>query len=258
MFTFMPLPQIKELLTEHQIEPPKRVAQHKLAFEFVKLAHGLGQAESAASSHKGLFEKKMTVESLLDQTKQSAPPASAPKASNSDEKRPGDWNPSLNKYALPTRVDSHEPTRITLPRSLVFNQAIHRILWSAGLVSTKAEGARLVMNKGCHIGSQSSSRGQMRDHLSFTPLVRVNAGEADRYIIDDELLILRVGKWKMRLINIVPDDEFEAKGLKCPGWEEDPEAPREDETAKLWNIQKFREFKNKEKREQRIGMGSGT
>lgn len=60
----------------------------------------------------------------------------------------------------------------------------------------------------------------MDDELSFFPCKNWEAEDTNRYIIDDALLILRVGKWKVKIVRIISDEDFKAQGLSCPGWEE--------------------------------------
>ena len=36
----------------------------------------------------------------------------------------------------------------------------------------------------------------------------------------DSLLLLRIGKWKVRVIEVVDDDRFAFKGLDAVGWNE--------------------------------------
>lgn len=77
----------------------------------------------------------------------------------------------------------------------------------------------------------------MADQLTFTPAklhdksqtwgyvikATESAEEAERQAREGEegLLILRVGKWKMRVCRIVTDERFESMGLEAPpGWRE--------------------------------------
>ena len=60
----------------------------------------------------------------------------------------------------------------------------------------------------------------MPDAVTFTPVMNWHPNESDKYIIDDNLMILRVGKWKVKVIKIVSDEEFERLGLDAPGWKE--------------------------------------
>ena len=80
----------------------------------------------------------------------------------------------------------------------------------------------------------------MDDELSFFPCKNWEPEDINKYIIDDALLILRVGKWKVKVVRIIPDEDFTAQGLSCPGWEEHLAGKQEGEEAEaeaepLWN-----------------------
>ena len=47
-----------------------------------------------------------------------------------------------------------------------------------------------------------------------------NPNETEKYVTEGELLVLRVGKWKVKVVKIVSDEEFDAMGLDAPGWQE--------------------------------------
>jgi tyrosyl-tRNA synthetase len=206
---------ITSTMEEHDKDQSKRVAQHKLAYEFVELVHGLGNAQQAEDQHRKLFGQKLSVKDLRASTKEENV-TEIGKAGYST-----DVNPSLNKYAPQTNVENMGPTRITLPASLILDQPLSKILWSAGLVSSRSEGQRLINNRGAHIGSTSDRTGRdMGDGLSFAPITSWKPYETSRFIIDGNLLILRVGKWKVKIIDIVSDAEYEKTGLTAPGWKE--------------------------------------
>jgi tyrosyl-tRNA synthetase len=215
LFTFLPMSVIKSTMEEHSKDESKRIAQHKLAYEFVELVHGLGNAQRAEEQHRRLFGHKISVTDLR-----------APAKRQSDSETGGaaystDMNPSLNKYAPQTNVENMGPLRITLPGSLILGQPLSKILWSAGLVSSRSEGQRLINNRGAHIGSTSDRTGRdMGDGLSFAPITSWKPYETSRFIIDGNLLILRVGKWKVKIIDIVSDEEYEKTGQTAPGWNE--------------------------------------
>jgi tyrosyl-tRNA synthetase len=91
------------------------------------------------------------------------------------------------------------------------------------MVSSRSEGHRLIANKGAAVGSKSGS-GTMDDGLSYMPIKTWPGQDTEKFIIDDSLLILRVGKWKVKIVKIVSDEEFEDRGLNAPGWKVvDPE-----------------------------------
>ena len=215
LFTFLPMSVIKSTMEQHETDQSKRVAQHKLAYEFVELVHGLANAQEAEAQHRKLFSQKLSVRDI-QATAKGDEATEVGKVGYST-----DVNNSLNKYAPQTNTENMGPTRMKLPASLILDQPLSKILWSAGLVSSRSEGQRLINNRGAHIGSTSDRTGRdMGDGLSFAPITSWKPHETARFIIDGNLLILRVGKWKVKIIDIVSDEEFEKAGLTAPGWKE--------------------------------------
>lgn len=249
LFTFLPITKIKSIMEEHGLDQSKRVAQHILAFEFVELIRGLGSAQDAQRQHKILFSKEISIDSL----RQDVPVATPPSEMEEQEARPpGDWSNSLNKYAKPTTMETPGSVHMKLPRSLVVGQPITKVLWSAGLVSSRAEGQRLVANKGAHVGAKIGkdvATVEMTDHLAFTPIKHVETTNTEDLIVDGSLLILRVGKWKVKIIDVVSDEEYEASGLACPGWKEPDEAGREDWKEEAQKVAAFRTGKRQKRLE---------
>lgn len=199
----MPLPQIKEIMDEHVKDPANRHAQHKLAQEVVELVHGSQAAIDAEASHRVAFGSRSGSKETVSSR--------------------GDLSNSLNRQAPQTNSSNMPPINIVLPTSLIYNQSIARILHSAGLVSSRSEGHRLAANQGAYIGSRADGTGRMSDDLTFTPVKLFAPERTKDYIIDGDLLILRVGKWKLKVVKIVSDEEFEKRGLNAPGWKEEEE-----------------------------------
>jgi tyrosyl-tRNA synthetase len=246
LFTFLPISEIQGIMEEHRLDESKRTAQHKLAYEFVELAHGLGAAQSASKQHKQLFDPDISIDSIRAD---SSLAASASESTKGKARPPGDWNNSLNEYVEPTTVSNAPSVHLKLPRSLVVGQPLPKVLWSAGLVSSRGEGQRLISNKGCKIGSKTGRGADtvtMGDGLAFTAPGSGNA-LAEQYLIEGDLLIFKIGKWKMKIIKIVSDEEYEESGLTCPGWKdaEGDEAGREDKKAKQQEIVAFRTEKRR-------------
>jgi hypothetical protein len=235
-------------MEEHNKDQSKRVAQHKLAYEFVELAHGLGNAQQAEHHHRTLFGEKLSVKDLRAPAKDENV-TEIGKAGYST-----DVNNSLNKYAPQTNIENMGPTRMKLPASLVLEQPLSKILWSAGLVSSRSEGQRLINNRGAHIGSTSDRSGRdMGDGLSFAPITSWKPHETSGFIIDGNLLILRVGKWKVKIIDVVSDEEYEKTGLTAPGWKE-PDGAEAGKGESYKDAQHRREDFFKERREKLDGM----
>ncbi|KAL4804301.1 hypothetical protein BDV18DRAFT_142915 [Aspergillus unguis] len=219
MFTFVPLPEIAKIMEEQNKDPSKRVAQHALAREFLELIHGKQEAEVAANQHRQLFRPRSS-------TAEPSPPLENRVYGNPLSPKSEFINPaSGNPHAPQANFANMPSTRVTLPESLVVNTPFAKILWSAGLVASKSEGQRIINNNGANVGSRpgikgSEKGGGMGDSLSFTP-IRTWVGEKTReFIIDGDLLILKLGKWKLKTVHIVSDEKFMELGLTAPGWDE--------------------------------------
>jgi tyrosyl-tRNA synthetase len=210
---------IQQLMAEHAKDESKRIAQHKLAYEFVELVYGMGAAQKAEEQHRTLFGKSLSVKDIRAASPTPSPSLAATKHTNPHTTNT-DINPVLNKRAPQTNITNMGPVQITLPWSLVRNQPMSKILWHAGLVSSRSEGQRLINAGGAHVGGSPDESGPMGDDLSFAPIRSSHREGTERYIIDDDLLVLRVGKWKMKVIKLVSDDEFRESGGSCPGWDE--------------------------------------
>ena len=199
-----------------QADPPARVAQHALAFEFVELIHGRHEAESVALQHRQLFRPRSS-------TAEPTPLAPTPKPSNASPHSPtaNFVNPqSGNKFAPQTNFANMPSIQVTLPRSLIYNQTFNKVLWSAGLVSSKSEGHRIVANKGAYVGASPGESGPMKDQLEFTPIKTWTGDKTEQFIIDGRIMFLKLGKWKFKTVNIISDEEFRERGLTAPGWSE--------------------------------------
>lgn len=219
MFTFLPIPKIKEIMEEQNKDPSKRVAQHALAQEFVELIHGEQEAEAAALQHRQLFRPRSSTAEPTPAPAAPTTPTVPPNYANSPYASFA--NPQAgNKFAPQTNFFNMPSVNVTLPRSLVYNQPFHKVLWSAGLVTSKSEGHRIIANKGAYVGSRPDDTGEMPDDLQFTPIKTWPAEKTQEFVIEGNVLMLKLGKWKFKMVRIVSDEEFKEKGLTAPGWEE--------------------------------------
>jgi tyrosyl-tRNA synthetase len=55
IFTFLPLPKVDEILSEHTAQPESRLAQHVLAEELVTLVHGSQVTQRCISQTRVLY-----------------------------------------------------------------------------------------------------------------------------------------------------------------------------------------------------------
>ncbi|KAL1638929.1 tyrosyl-tRNA synthetase [Diplodia intermedia] len=225
LFTFLPLSTISKVVEEHKLDPSKRIAQHLLAREFLDLVHGSEAAERAALQHQSLFGRpsQPNKTSGASDLKDSPSGASDLKDSQGKPLRASDSRyfvnvSSGNKYAAQVTAENAPALGAFLPRSLVYNSSFPKVLYAAGLVASKSEGFRLVQNQGAYVAGKPSQVASMGDSLKWTPIKYHDAGIPERFIFDENQLMLRIGKWKIKVITVIPDEEFAAKGLSCPGW----------------------------------------
>lgn len=191
--------------------PEKRIAQHKLAYGVLEIVHGMNEAHRAAEQHRLLFPGSAA------NTPLNVEPLSNPGVKSSSNP---DINRIVNKEAPMISAENTPPPHLTLPKSLVVNTSIANVLHAAGMTSSRSEASRLIMKGGAYIGSRPGNSGTMGDQLDYTPIKNWDMKESRKHIIDDSLLILRVGKWKVKLIRLVSDEDFARLGLSYPGMEE--------------------------------------
>lgn len=215
LFTFIPLPEIAAVMEEQNKDPSKRVAQHLLAYEFVELVHGKEEADAVSLQHRQLFRSRSS-------TGEPSPMPRTPNTTGNPQSPTAKFETpqSGNKFASQTNFANMPNVKVTLPRSLVYKQQFNKILWSAGLVSSKSEGHRVIVNNGAYVGSRPGDSGPMSDDLAFTPIRPWPSEKTEQYIIGDNLLMLKLGKWKFKMVEIISDEDFRERGLTAPGWEE--------------------------------------
>lgn len=228
LFTFLTLPEIQGLMAKHKHDPSARVPHHALAFEFVSLVHGETAAKEAESQHKSIFSKSP----LTLATKTNAAAKDNPLLSNQNAttRLTGTYTSAqLNPFADQTNAQSTTGTQqVILPKSLIYNQPIARVLHAAGLVTSRSEGHRLAEGKGAYIGRRSSDKAEMSDDVSWVPAKPRDPLQTWTYVIRDSdptvktepgeegLLILRVGKWKVRIVRVVSDEKYESLNIDDP------------------------------------------
>ncbi|KAI1207056.1 uncharacterized protein F4807DRAFT_436892 [Annulohypoxylon truncatum] len=194
LFTFLPLEEIAKIVEKHKEDPPKRVAQHALAFEVVALVHSFQEAVNTQNRHKGLFSKGDTEVT----------------------KYPSE-GPANASTAAAFQCD------IQLPESLIMGKSISRILFAAGLADSITDAHRLTKHQGAYVGGRPGSpndpldRAMRSGDLSFTPIKNWFPQETQNYLIDKKLLILRRGKHFVRVVEMVTDEEWSKRGMTYPG-----------------------------------------
>ncbi|KAL9611885.1 MAG: hypothetical protein Q9167_003499 [Letrouitia subvulpina] len=246
LFTFIPLPNISTLMAEHQTNPSKRLAQRTLAREALEVIHGKTVATETEAQHKLMFSNKPL------QTAYPRPPfAPTPENSNpreiesSQHSKPFFKNPyskaARATYMNPILNPSAGPTpplpsaSVTLPRSLVHNQSMSRIFHSAGLVSSRSEGHRLLSAHGAYVGSKPGiQHGNMPDHVEYTRAQNWDPQKTEEFLLGEgkDLLVLRAGKWRVKVVKVVEDEIFEREERDAPGWRERKEEMARENAGK--------------------------
>ena len=204
LFTLIPIPEIDKLLEEHTTRPHERQAQHRLAYEVMCLLHGRVEADRVLDSHNMLFSKPHS-------------PANSP-SKPLYAKSLEDINPVLNPNAPQTNALTNYPHQVTIPLSLVTQGSAARVFHAAGLVSSRSEGERLIQAGGAYVGRRMGSNPQLQESLNYVSIKAKGVGDLRPYVLDDSLLILRAGKWNVKIAKVLGDEEFEEQGLDVPGW----------------------------------------
>jgi len=111
--------------------------------------------------------------------------------------------------------------RTILPRSLVEGAPFARIMWHAGMTATKSEAARLVKSGGVYVASASTSGtpAEQEPELKFAQIKDQKPEDIESFS-KDGLIVLRTGKWKVRIVEVVDDEIFESEDHEAPGWAE--------------------------------------
>jgi tyrosyl-tRNA synthetase len=211
LFTFIPTPQIQQIMTEQAEDPGKRVAHHRLAYEVARLVHGEEEAERAQQQHKLMYGKGAAI---------MPPTPEAPAEGASSVLQT--LVQSTGKPKGPTPITPNNAPRpdLKLPRSLIMTGSISKILYAAGLAESRKEGHRLALQQAAYIGGiPKGGPGAPMDPgmLTWLPVKLWAPEDTRRYLIDDKILLLRRGKHNIRIIEVISDEEYERLGLTYPG-----------------------------------------
>ena len=200
----IPLPQIANLMAEQSADPSKRPAQRRLAHEVIAIVYGLPEAEKLAFEQGLLFRTPVS--------------ASSPTKNPTSGPQYADINPVANPNAPQVNAATTTTYNATVPRSLVRERPMSHVLHVAGLVASRGEGQRLVAAGAAYVTGRRGHDVRMQHDLSFVPIKNPAPGAAWPYVSEDESrLILRVGKWKVRVVKLVDDEEGSVRGGNSSG-----------------------------------------
>jgi len=182
LFTFVSMADIATVMKEHTADPGKRQAQHLLAREVIALVHGDQVAADTAKQHHSM--RRPSLHSLSSGTSQVRSPQQ-----NVD-----------SSTAASFTGETENNASLRLPREAVHGQRIAHIIAQAGLVGSRGEGQRAVASGGVYAGTQSASAASTE--LEFVQVRNDASQTGDKYLLDDKMLVLRLGKWKVRIIEV--------------------------------------------------------
>jgi tyrosyl-tRNA synthetase len=92
--------------------------------------------------------------------------------------------------------------RTLLPRSLVYGVSFTHLLFHAGLTATKAEAARLIKSGGVYVAESANGTD---DETKFVAIKDQKPEEIES-LKRDGVIVLRIGKWKVRVVEVVKDN----------------------------------------------------
>lgn len=228
LFTFLPIDQINLLMAQQGKDESKRLAQHILAREMVELAHGARSAKMAQEAHKEAFSHGTNTFSLgalrnsmadikAAKTPDPEQPNESEQAEGADKESSG---LSTNAQESGTMSALSKQKIVTLPKTLLQPGSFSRILCAAGLASSRSEAHRLIACKGAYVVVPNSGSPETPTALQWTNIEAGAAVDPSHYLVDWDALVLRSGKTKIQICHIITEEQFEAEGLTCYGWEE--------------------------------------
>ena len=249
LFTFIPAETIGKIMERHREDPAMRLAQHVLAFEVSTLVHGMADADAARRQHWAMYRKNApTGEDILNELEatKNIPRSTAPEDIEAayksfdeagDGPEGGDYTTAKayrpdeadvdDEYGLPqgrTPVTPNNAPRVDmqLPRALIDEGKIARILYAAGLANSVSDGNRIAVQKGAYVGAAPGqkaheNKGMNLINVDYTPVHLWFPKDTKNFIINDKYLVLRKGRHNIRIIEIVSDEQWKASGHSYRG-----------------------------------------
>ncbi|KAF2754393.1 hypothetical protein EJ05DRAFT_456506 [Pseudovirgaria hyperparasitica] len=230
-FTFIPVKDIGVIMEEHNKDASKRLAQNFLAHEFVELVHGWHIAEEARIQTTQLYPNSVNVYEYFkdlinikspNQTAKPPPPlpdyAAPVQVPDKDARKQfAQYTlPELNKYAPQMNVfNKNVDTAIKLPRAFFARKSWPVILYTSGLAGSRTEATKLLQNKGAYVHGAHGGNIETKDRVVWNPITATKIGDAVQYIRDNTLMI-RAGKWNLKVIEVVDDEVWEQEGMTFP------------------------------------------
>ena len=126
---------------------------------------------------------------------------------------------AASSIAQPTPVTSAEQSSgdydkvLTLPLSMLQPGSFPRILYAAGLASSKSDANRLIAKKGAYVVVPNSGLMDSPTILKWATIEQDNTANPKDFLVDWEILVLRSGKSKVQICHVVRDEQLEAEGI---------------------------------------------
>lgn len=191
-------------MTLHGEDPGKRAAQHRLAIEVLEFVHGAEIALKTQDAHCRLRAPTLATLGVASDHAKIANASTDDVLTNKED------------------TDSAASRRILLARTLFENKPLETILFNAGLIDNKASARRLIQGGGLYVASvvrsesttndisaKASSDTDVGGELVFRPMKNPRPLDIQKMMENGSLLIIRMGKWKVRIIEVVDDDVYE-------------------------------------------------
>lgn len=200
MFTFVPMEVVESTMESHMNDPPKRKAQHLLAYEVLALVHGETQAFTTAEKHTRM--RNGTIESVLPSVADTL--LKAPRAKEQVD--------SIKPKEDSTSELDHTEYDAVLPASRVVGLPMVRVMYFAGFFPSRKESNNAMQQGGVYVGSYvEGSKHSSEKALQFRQLIKGTG--ASTVLLDNKFIYLRLGKWKTKIILMVSDPEYERRRL---------------------------------------------
>jgi tyrosyl-tRNA synthetase len=215
MYTFRPVREIEDAMVQHDRAPEQRSAHHSLAHDFVSLHRGQEAADLAQQQHKMLF---------LSKSSSYAGTTTLPSNETTDLGSVG-----TTALGLPVASDvgsvslqvantdlaaASTPPTTPYPASLAFRRSVADILVDLDVCQSKAEVKRMLSAQGgLYCGPRfepiTSQYLHFRPH---SPIISADYSADGIPLAAGNLLMLRRGKWKIKVVHVIPDADYDTLG----------------------------------------------
>ena len=219
-------------MSQQRQDESKRLAQHILAKEIVELAHGAAEAKEAESVHKEAFSHGTATISLasIRNSISGTRNTESLKAESLNKKEKALLNykqayaasASTQPVSGPSSDHSknEQDNVVTLPVTMLQAGSFPQVLHAAGLATSKSEAHRLIAKRGAYVVLPNSGSPESSTALRWSTIEPGAAADPNHFLVDWEALVLRSGKSKIQICRVVTEEQFEAEGLTCIGWDE--------------------------------------